>query len=171
MSSLLIRGAKIEKAEMSCANNGQRTIKITFRASWSDTVCREMGWSEEPVGFGNGSLDGQLFGISMMLEPSSKTLKDYRIDIPISQVGSFKHRAKTEDEHTVKREIEFVVTTVADDAAVVIDNYIKHVGPGAERAQCKITYSSEEQQELGEGGAPAEPEKTRGRRKAAESVQ
>lgn len=165
MASLIIRGTKLMEFTGYCANSGQMTYELKCRAAWSDTVCEAMGWQKEPAGFGNGSLEGGLFGISMILEPSSKTLKDYRFDIAIGKVASFKHIAKTEDGDVVHRELEFVVTTTAEDAPVVFSRYMEKCCPGDDRGQAKIQYSEEEQQELGDEGAPAE--KPRGRRKAA----
>jgi hypothetical protein len=168
MSSLIVRGAKIEDASIYRSKGGQLTVDVKFRASWSDVVCETMAWTKEPSGFGNGALEGQLFGVSMMLEPTSKNLKDYRLDIGISQVSKFRHLAKTEDGEVVSRELEFIVSTIADDAPAVISEYIRHCGPGDDRGQLKLTYSAEEQQTLGEEGAPAE-EKPRGRKKAAKA--
>jgi hypothetical protein len=124
-----------------------------------------MGWQTEPNGFGNGSLEGKLAAVSMSLEPSAKNLKDYRFEITCNSVHGFKHKAKTEDDTVTKRELEFIVTTVAADAATVLAGYIEHCGPAADAGQCKIQYSAEAQMEIGEG-EPV-PDKPRGRKKAA----
>lgn len=164
MSQLILRGTSIDHVKMHCSTNGQMTYEITCRAAWSDTVCREMHWTEEPQGFGNGNLDGKLFGINFILEPTGKQLKDYRFDIPISQVAKFKHVAKIKDGEVSGRELEFVVTSVAEDAPVVLSSYMAHCNPGDDRGQAKIVYNAEEQTKLGEDGKPAD-EKPRGRRK------
>ncbi len=177
MSQLIIRGAHIQSYEVYCASNGQFTIEAKIRANWSDTVCREMKWTEEPQGFGNGSLDGGLAGISMILEPNKQVLKDYRLDVGISKVSKFKHVAKIKDGKVEGRELEFVVTTVADDAGAVLENYVRHCNPGDDRGQCRITYNAKEQKKLDDkqdnllGTEPEAEMKTRGRRKAAEAVQ
>lgn len=172
MSQLIIRGTRIIEFSGSVSANGQMTYEFKCRSTWSDVVCREMGWTEEPVGFGNGSLDGKLHGISMILEPSSKPLKDYRFDLAISQVGKFKHLAKVEDGEVSGRELEFTVTTVADDAHIVLDNYVRHCGPGDDRGQAKITFNAEAQQKLEEQPEGEIEEKARGRKaKSAEAVQ
>ncbi len=164
MSSLIVRGVSIEEFTGYCSKSGQMTYEFTCRAAWSDVVCRELGWTEEPVGFGNGNLEGKLHGVNLIMEPSDKKLRDYRFDVPISTVGSFKHRCKIEDGVVSNRELEFVVTTVAEDAASALNEYLKHCGPAGDRAQVKINFSAEEQTTLGEGGQPAE-DKPRGRKK------
>lgn len=174
MSSLIIRGTRIMEYTGYCNNSGQHAVDFKCRANWSDTVCEGMGWAFEPKGFGNGSLEGKLFGINLIMEPNKKELKDYRFDIGISQVSKFKHIASVEEGDVVSRELEFVVTSVADDAAAVLKEYVQHCGPGDDRGQCRITYNAEEQQSLptGEGEeAPEANEKVRGRKKAAEAVQ
>lgn len=168
MSQIIIRGTKIEEVSFK-PGNPSPIFKIKCRANWSETVCEAMAWSKEPQGFGNGNLEGQLLGISMILEPSARTLKDYRFDMKISSVGSFRHLAKTEDEKVVRRELEFVVTTIAEDAAVVLANYVAHCGPADDAGQCKITYSAEEQGTLTETPAEGEADKPRGRRKEKEA--
>ena len=168
MSSILIRGTRITDAKMYCSQSGQLCIDFTCRAAWSDTVCEEFGWQKEPNGFGNGSLEGKLAAISMRMEPNAKNLKDYAFDISVNSVHGFKHKAKTEEGTITKRELEFIVTTTAEDAPAVLALYLQKCGPGEDAGQAKIQYSAEEQQELGEGGEAAEPEtKRRGRRKEA----
>ncbi len=169
MSQLIIRGAHIESYSGYVANNGQFTIEAKLRANWTEPVCSEMGWTVEPQGFGNGNLDGQLYGISMILEPNKQALKDYRLDIGIAKVDKFKHVAKVKDGEVEGRELEFVVTTCAEDAGAVLENYMRHCNPGDDRGQCKITYNAEEQQSLVEGEEEVVAEKARGRRKAAEA--
>lgn len=172
MSQLIIRGTKITKINGFVSANGQMTYEFVCRASWSDVVCKAMCWTEEPIGFGTGALDGKLHGISMILEPSSKNLKDYRFDLSISQVGKFKHIAKIEDGEVSGRELEFAVTTVAEDAHIVLDNYLRHCGPGDDRGQARITFNAEAQQKLEEQPEGEIEEKARGRKaKSAEAVQ
>lgn len=171
-NSILIRGARVLDANMYCSNSGQRTIDVTFRAAWTVPVCEHFGWQQEPNGFGNGSLEGKLAAISLKLEPSSKLLKDYSFEIPISSVHGFKHRAKTEEGTTTKRELEFIFTTTAPDAAQVLANYIEKCGPAEDAGQCKVAYSPEQQMEIGEEGAAEEAETPRrGRKKGAEAAQ
>lgn len=167
MSQLIVRGVKIESYKCK-SENPSLTYKIKCRASWSQTVCETMGWEKAPSGFGNGKLDGALLGISMSLEPNATTLKDYRFDIKISKVGSFRHLAKTEDEKTVRRELEFVVTTITDDAHVVLANYMAHCGPADDAGQMRIVYSAEEQEVL-PGTTPEPIDKPRGRKKEKEA--
>lgn len=165
MASIIIRGTRIKDANMYCSNGGQLTFDVTCRASWSDTVCDQFGWQKEPNGFGNGSLEGKLAAISLKLEPSSKLLKDYAFEIPISSVHSFRHRAKTEEGTTTKRELEFIFTTTAPDAPQVLALYLEKCGPAEDAGQCKVAYSPEEQMEIGEEGEPAPEDKRRGRKK------
>jgi hypothetical protein len=166
MSSILIRGTRIKEATMYCSQSGQLAVDFTCRASWSDTVCETFGWQKEPNGFGNGSLEGKLAAISMRMEPNGKQLKDYAFDITITSVHGFKHKAKTEEGTVTTRELEFIVTTVAEDAPAVLANYIQHCGPGEDAGQCKIQYSADEQQTLEEAPAEEAPEeKRRGRKK------
>lgn len=174
--SLLLRGVTVQDVAMYCSNEGKRTVEIKCRAAWSDTVCEELGVVAEPNGFGNGSLKCQLAAISMILEPNSKQLEDYRLDIAVSKADKFRHIAKTEEGDVVTRQLEFVVTTIAEDAAVVMDKWLTHVGPSDSTAQCKITYNAKQQLPLTESGdsAPAEEpvgEKPRGRKRSAEAVQ
>jgi hypothetical protein len=169
MSTLIIRGATLKEIKGKCSAGGQFIMSAKFRAAWTDTVCKEMSWTEEPSGFGNGKLDGELLGINMIMEPSAKNLKDYRIDIPISKVSKFRHIAKTEDGEITHRELEYVVTTIFDDAPVLLSNYLKHCGPAEDAGQCRITFNAEEQQKL--DIAPAEESgKQRGRRKGADAA-
>lgn len=175
MSKLIIRGAGIEDITSWCNNEGLRVVEITMRAAWSSTVCEEFNWTKEPSGFGNSPLDPKrLAGVNMILEPTDKKLADYRMDLAISHVGSFRHLAKTEDGEIVSRQLEFVVTTVADDALTVLDQWLKICGPAKATGQCQIRYEAEKQMELGEEGKPADgtdappaPEPMRGRRKAS----
>lgn len=169
MSQLLLRGCRIEDYTGYCSTSGQGTIEIKLRAAWTDTVAREMGWAEEPTGFGNGNLEGGLNGISMILEPNKKDLKDYRLDIKISKVYKFKHRAKTEGGDVVTRELECVVTTNEEGVVSYIEQYVCRCGPGDDRGQCKIVFNAEEQMKI-EGTEPAAEEKTRGRRKESAAV-
>ncbi len=182
MSQLILRGVTIVNVTLA-ASSPKREIEIKCRATWSDTVCKQMEWTEEPKGFGNGGLEGKLFGVNMILEPNKKELKDFRFDIPISLVSKFRHIAKSEDGEVTNRELEFVVTSVDDEAPLVLDNFLKHVSVSDDAGQCKITYSAEVQETLGEGGqpadkdqptlgeggepAPTEIDKPRGRRKSA----
>lgn len=166
MSQLITRGTALKEISAYCSENGQFTVEAKCRCSWSENVCNELGWTFNAEGFGNGSLEGKLLGISWIMEPNGKALKDYRFDLTINSVGKFRHILTKEDHH----ELEYVVTTVADDAIVVLSNYLAHCGPGEDLGQAKIVYNAEEQTTLGEGGAPAD-EKPRGRRKAAEAVQ
>jgi hypothetical protein len=172
MSTLLIRRTQVIEYTGYCNNSGQHCVEIKCRASWSDTVCEELGWEPDPKGFGTGALEGKLFGVNMILEPNSKNLKDYRFDIPISQVSKFKHIVKMEEGEVSGRELEFVITTVAEDAAAVLKNFVQHCGPGGDRGQCKIQYNSEEQQKLDvEPEAEQTTSKPRGRQKSKEAVQ
>ena len=174
MSSMIIRGTRILEYSGFCNASGQFTVEFKCRANWSEPVCQEMDWTVEPHGFGNGNLDGCLHGINMILEPNKAALKDYRFDIGISKVDKFKHVARVKDGEVEGRELEFVVTSVADDAGAVVEAYIRHCGPGDDRGQARIQFNAEEQQTLptGEGNAaPEANEKVRGRKKAAEAVQ
>lgn len=166
MSKLTTRGTALQEYTAFCSENGQRTVEAKFRCAWSDTVCHEMGWQSDPAGFGNGSLEGTLLGINLIMEPNAKNLKDYAFDLAISKVGKFKHVLTKDDHH----ELEYTVTTVAEDAVEVLDRYLQKCGPADDRGQAKITFNAEEQQTL-EDAAPEEGEKVRGRRKAAEAVQ
>lgn len=168
MSTLITRGTRIEQALSYCSNSGQRTIEMGCVADWSDVVCTTMGWTVKPDGFLGGKLNGALLGSNVIFDPNKGTLKDYRFDIPISKVSGFKHIVHEKDGEVVKREIGFTITTVADDAAAVLDEWFKNVGPSDSSAQCKINYSEEKQETLPhtdpDTDAPAE--KVRGRRKA-----
>ncbi len=176
MSKLIIRGVEIEdfKCYAASSGGGTFTMEIKCRADWTKEVCNAMDWNYEPNGFGNGKLEGKLFGISMAMEPNAKTLKDYAIDISIGQVGSFRHIAKTEEGAVTKREFEFVATAAGEHALKAlpfITSYVEHCGPAGDRGVCKITYNAEEQQTLTDAEPEAE-EKVRGRRaKSAEAVQ
>lgn len=176
MSQLTLRGVTVEDVYCYCSNEGKRTVEITCRAAWSDTVCDELAIVKEPSGFGNGSLKVQLAAVSMILEPNSKPLKDYRADMSISKMDKLRHIAKTEEGDVVTRQMEFVVTTIAEDAMLVMDKWLTFVGPSDSTAQCKITYNAKQQLELVEPDAttdvPAGEDKPRGRkRNVAEAVQ
>lgn len=171
MSQLIIRGASLRETTFKATKkSGQMTTEATFRASWSKPVCKEMGWTEEPTGFGNGMLEGKLTGISMTMQPNDKKLKDYAFDISINSVGQFKHVILTDkDREGTREELQFVVTTVAEDAHAVFFQYMKMCNPAEDRGEVRITFSAEEQMELEE--EEPEPEaKPRGRRKAAEAT-
>jgi hypothetical protein len=168
VSQLIVIGTKIEEFTGFCSANGQMTYEFKCRSAWSDVVCREMKWTEEPLGFGNGNLDGSLYGINMILEPNKAALKDYRFDLPISKVSKFKHVASIKDGKVSSRELEFVVTTVDETTPQVISLYISKCYPGDDRGQAKIVFNAEEQPKLGENGKPAE-EKPRGRKRAAKA--
>lgn len=170
MSKLILRGAFIREYTSYVAAGGQRTIDVKLTANWTKPVCELLDWEEAPKGFGKASMEGSLHGVNMIMEPSDSALKDYQFDIPIGTVGSFKHVPVLDGEGRIgRRELHFEVTTVADDAALVLDNWQKHIGEAT--AQCRITYNAEQQQELLDPEKEAEPEKTRGRRKAQEAVQ
>jgi hypothetical protein len=171
MASIIIRGTRIKEATMYCSQSGQLTVDYVCRASWTDTVCEAFGWQKEPNGFGNGSLDGKLAAITMKLEPAAKTLKDYAFELAINSVHGFKHRAKTEDDTVTKRELEFTVTTVAEDAAMVLSRYIQHCGPADDAGQAKIQYSPETQMEIGEEAEGSEADGKRRGRKRDQAVQ
>lgn len=164
MSNLILRGVTVQDVSLYCNNEGKRVAEIKCRAAWSDTVCEEMGWAKEPLGFGNGSLNSSLGAISVILEPNSKGLKDYRIDITASKVDKFRHLAKTEEGETVTRQLEFVISTLAEDAALVLDKWLVNVGPSDSTAQCKINYNAKQQLELVEPPA-GEDDKPRGRKR------
>lgn len=166
MSKLITRGTALQEYTAFCSSNGQRTVEAVFRCAWSDTVCEEMSWQKDPAGFGNGSLEGTLLGISLIMEPNAKNLKDYTFDLTISKVGKFKHVLTKDDHH----ELEYTITTVAEDAVEVLDRYLQKCGPADDRGQAKITFNAEEQQGLVDEGEEV-VEKTRGRRKAQEAVQ
>ncbi len=160
MSQLITRGARIMDASFYCGSNGTAlTLEIKMRAAWSEPVCREMHWDFTPEGFGNGKLEGSLNAVSLTLEPNDKKLKDYAIDIGVGLVSKFRHIAKTEDGDTVKREMEFVVTTSGENAAKALPSvatYVEMCGPGDDRGQCKITYNAAVQETL--PGTKSEPE-------------
>lgn len=169
MSNLLIRGTTVEEVLSYCSTAGQRMIEATLEADWSEPVCPEMGWTVEPEGFGNGSLDGKLNGINMILEPNKKDLKDARFDIAISTVGTFKHKATVKDGAVVDRKLRFKITTVAEDAHLVFNNWLTQVGPSDSKAQCRIIYNAEEQMTMDAPPAEAVPsevteERPRGRK-------
>lgn len=174
---MTLRGASVESVKAKCSTGGQRQVEIRMTAAWSDVVCREMQWIEVPTGFGKGALEGELAAVNIIWEPSDKRLLDYRFDMTISKVNKFKHVTETKDGEITSRHLQFVVTTIADDALEVMDQWLKFCGPAAAKGQCKIRYEAEKQLELGDGDAPpiaAEgDEKPRGRRggKAAEGVQ
>jgi|SRR5579885_5269 len=168
MANLIIRGVRLMEYCGYCNNNGAMVYELKCRAAWSVPVCEQMGWQKEPNGFANVGLEGKLYGISMVVEPNSKNLKDYRFDININLVGGFKHIAKTENENVVHRELEFVVTTSAEEAPMVFSNYMAHCCPGDDRGQAKINFSEEEQMDLDEGGDgewDGAEKKPRGRKK------
>lgn len=174
MGSLIIRGAKIEDWLVYNNTTGQVAIDIRMRADWTDVVCKEMGWTEDPGGFKAGGLEGTLFGVSMLLTPAgdgSMKVKDYELDVKISTVGKFKHIPETEGGKVIGRQIGFEVTSIDEDAIGTLFNWMKFVGPSAVLAQCKVTYSQEKQGTLGETAADVPPaggpEKARGRKKAA----
>lgn len=177
MSKLIIRGIAIENATFhSQKNGGAFTLEVKYRAAWSDTVCKEMGWVNEPSGFGNGTLIKKLTGISLSIEPNAKTLKDYAIEITIGQVSSFRHIAKTTDGKVSSHEFEFVTISSGDAALAALPyvaEYVNKCGPAGDRGQCVLTYNAEAQMKIGENataGSPEAPEaeqKARGRRKAA----
>lgn len=178
MSQLIARGVRIE--EFKCyagSSGGAFTMEIKLRAVWTKEVCENMGWTPEPSGFGNGKLDGKLFGVSMQLEPNAKTLKDYAIDISIGQFDSFRHIIITEDGDVRGHEFEFTATASGENALKALPfvaTYIEKCGPAGDRGRAKLTYNAKEQQSLptGEGEeAPEANEKVRGRNKAAEAVQ
>lgn len=188
MSKITFRGATIDKYESYCSNAGQTTVEIHFKASWSEPVCETMGWTKEPKGFGNGSLDGKLAGISMMVEPNGAQLRDYRFDIRIDSIGKFKHVAKEKDGEVVDRSLTFIATTTDESAPLCLDKWLRAVGPSDSTAQVAATYNAEEQMDLAEDGEPSEEDsdtetapvesatltKTRGRRRehpATEAVQ
>jgi hypothetical protein len=170
MSQLTLRGTSIEEIKSWCATNGQRTVELKCKAAWTEPVCAEMGWMFDPSGFGNGSLEGALSAASMMLEPADKQLADYRFDISISKVDKFKYVIETKDGEVVSRHLSFVVTTIADDALTVLDQWLKICGPAEAKGQCKIRYEAEKQLELPTDAladAPPVPEQPRGRKRAA----
>jgi hypothetical protein len=175
MSKLTLRGTSIEEIKSWCATNGQRTVEIKCKAAWSEPVCEEMGWSFDPSGFGNGSLEGSLSAVGMIIEPADKQLEDYRFDLAISKVDKFKHVVETDEGDIVSRHLQFVVTTIADDALAVLDQWLKVCGPAEAKGQCQIRYEAEKQMELGEGGEPAEEEApepvVRGRKRGQTGVE
>lgn len=170
MSQLIARGVSIEDFKgYAAASGGAFTLEIKLRASWSKEVCESMGWTAEPSGFGNGKLDGKLFGVSMQLEPNAKTLKDYAIDIGVGQFDSFRHIVKTEDGDTTGHEFEFVATASGENALKALPyvaTYVEKCGPAGDRGRAKLVYNAEEQQKL-EGVEPEPIDKPRGRKKAA----
>lgn len=170
MSQLIARGVKIEDFKgYAAATGGAFTLEIKFRAAWSKEVCESMGWTAEPAGFGNGKLDGKLFGVSLQLEPNAKTLKDYSIDIGVGQFDSFRHIIKTEDGDTTGHEFEFVATSSGENALKALPyvaTYVEKCGPAGDRGRAKLVYNAEEQEKL--PGTEVIPEdKPRGRRKEA----
>lgn len=166
MSTLILRGATIEKTESYCSSAGQCTTEIHFEAAWSEPVCEQLHWTKEPEGFGNGSLDGQLAGISMIVEPNGKDLKDYRYEISIDTVGKFKHKASVKDNEVVDRSLTFIVTTTAEDAHLVLDKWLRMVGPSDSKAQVKVQYNAKQQMELPAAEAEETPiDKPRGRKR------
>ena len=173
MASLLIRGTRLKEAKMYCSNSGQLAVDFVCRSAWTDTVCDQMGWMKEPQGFGNGSLEGNLSAVNMILEPNSKNLKDYRFDLKVNSVGSFKHKAKTEDDEITKRELEFTVTTVDPDAPAVLALYLEKCGPGDDAGQARIVFVSDEEEEAKQTTIPGVEVEgpRRGRKKNAEAVQ
>jgi len=170
MSSITFRGATIKSYTSYCSTGGQRCIEIEFDAAWTKPVCNEMGWTEEPEGFGNGSLDGQLSATSMICEPNGKELKDYRFDTGVDKIGSFKHKAKVKDGEVVDRSLTFIATTTAEDAHEVLDKWLRMVGPSDSTAVVVVKYNAKEQLPLVDDKQAtipgAEPEKPRGRKKA-----
>ena len=167
MSKIIFRGATIDRIKSYCTKAGHRTVEIAFRAAWTDTVCEEMNWQLEPTGFGNGALEGKLAGKSMAVIPNGVKLKDYGFDIPINTVEKFKHVAEVEDGDVVSRHLRFVVKTISDDAPLVLDNWLKNVGPSDSLAQVTVQYNTEEQMPLVDPSAPETTEAApRGRRKA-----
>lgn len=170
MSKLIVRGTQVLEYTGYCNNSGQHTVDIKMRADWTDKVCEAMGWAFEAQGFGTGKLEGKLFGISLAMEPNKEALKDYRYDISISQVSDFKHVANMKEGEIVGHNLEFTVTSVAEDATAVLKEYVQHCGPAGDLGQCRITYNAEEQMKIEAGtgdAAPEAEEKVRGRKKAA----
>lgn len=173
MSQLTIRGCAIRKATQRCSNEGAVVQEIHIEADWSETVAEEMKWTPKPEGFGNGALTTKLSGHKMMMEPNSGKLKDYRFEIGIDQADSFKHVAVMEEGEVTGHKLRFRVKTTAEDVHLVLNEWFKNVGPSDSLAQCKITYSADEQMKIGEAATdgfvepPAETEKPRGRKREA----
>lgn len=175
MSQIIFRGVTIEEANSFCGNDGKRTFEVKCRAAWSEPVCKEMGWSYEPDGFGNGSLDGSLATVNVAMEPNGKLLKDFAFDITASKISKFRHIAKIEDGDTVSRQLEFVITTLDEEAHTVLNNWLVSVGPSDSTAQCKATFNAkvkdgtvEDKRQQTIPGTEVEPpaeEKPRGRKK------
>jgi hypothetical protein len=132
-----------------------------------------MNWTEQPQGFGNGGLRGKLTGISLTLEPNSKDLKDYALELhQLGSISSFKHKVNVKKGEIVGESLTFVVTTMDPDAHVVLDKWVEMVGPSDSTAQLKVQYNAKQQMSLDDqpaADAPAE-DKPRGR-KRTEAVQ
>ena len=171
MASLLIRGTRLKEAKLYCSNSGQLAVDFTCRASWTDTVCEQMGWTKTPEGFCNGGLEGDLAAVNMMMEPNNSNLKDYRFDLKISSVHTFKHKAKTEEGEITKRELEFVVTTSDPQAPAVLALYLEKCGPGDDAGQAKIVYTTEEEEDAKQAVIPGTEEIAGKRGKGKEAVQ
>lgn len=163
MKSLILRGAVVDECLMYSTNTG-RVIEIKLHADWSEPVCEAMGWAADPEGFKGGNLDGKLFGVNLILEPSKKDLKDYRMDIPIGSVGAFRLKTTSKNGDQTGTELCCTITTQNEDAHEILNKWLIHVMDNP--AQAKINFSEETQQQLVEEPAPSDG-KQRGRRKEA----
>ncbi len=183
MSSILIRGASITGFWAETNNEGKVAVIINMVADWTKNLADEMKWTEEPSGFGRGALTNKLIGRTMILEPNGAKLKDYRMDLSIGLVNQFKHVPVVKDGNVVSRKVEFQVHAIAEDSQLYLSlfNWQSNVGPSDSKAQCKISFSDKEkdQMKLGDDGkqatipgTEAEPiDKPRGRKRDTETVQ
>ncbi len=176
MPQLIIRGARIAGSSFKEGTGGGVEFKILIEADWSEPVAEHLKWTQKPEGFGRGALLTKLVGKNFIMEPNSASLKDYRFDMQAGLIDQFKHIPVVKDGGVVDHKLSFIIHTTADDAHLPLYNWAKFVGASDSKAQCRLNYSDMEkdQMKLGEDGkqptipgAEAEPEKPRGRKKAA----
>lgn len=166
MANLTIRGARVNAISAYLAKSGQVCVEIEIHADWTDVVCQQLGWADSPEGFGKAPVGESLFASNMIMSPNKAGLKEHEIDLKLNKVEGFTY-VPTKDKagNSNGAELRFKAVSTADDALITMDDWMRSV-QDTDKSACKITYSEETQQELGEGGTPAADAKPRGRKKA-----
>jgi hypothetical protein len=139
---ITFRGAHIMNFDVRQSPKGESTfVRIHMRADFSEPVMEAMEWEPRSKGHGGGDLIGELYGVKMMLKPSSRELIKYGFEMPIRQVKDFKlvvrqgKGAEAEEEE----ELTFVVETSSKRAYVTLGNWIENIGK--EKGLLTVSYT------------------------------
>ncbi len=145
--SIIFRGAFIRHLDLRQGKEGGDVFtRIHVSAEFSDVVREKMEWEDPGDSITSAKLTGELLAQNFILTPGDKALKQWELQIAITDASDFQVVVlKDDDGEPSGRQLRFIVRSPGDGVEAQVGQYIRRVG--RHEGQLKISYEPQAVQE------------------------